>query len=63
LFPQKFYCGTYQIQLDLSPYPEIKYVRVQWKASRWGRGNPNPLFGFYVFAEEITEQIVSAQSA
>jgi hypothetical protein len=62
-FPQKFYCGTYQIQLDLSPDPEIKYVRVHWKTSRWGRGEPNPLFGFYLFAEETAEQVLAAQSA
>jgi hypothetical protein len=62
-FPQKFYCGTYQTQLDLSPDPEIKYVRVQWKTSRWGRGHPTPLFSFYLFAEETTEQILSAHSA
>jgi hypothetical protein len=62
-FPQKFYCGTYQIQLDLSPDPEIKYVRVHWKTSRWGRGEPNPLFSFYLFAEETAEQVLAAQSA
>ena len=61
-FPQKFYCGTYQVQLDLSPYPEIKHIRVQWKTNRWGRGNANPLFGFYLFAEEMMERILSAQS-
>lgn len=62
-FPQKFYCGTYQILLDLSSDPEIKYVRVQWKTSRWGRGEPNPLFSFYLFAEETAGQMLAAQSA
>jgi hypothetical protein len=61
-FPQKFYCGTYQIHLDLSQHPEIKYVRVCWKTSRWGRGDPNPLFGFYLFAQEAAEEILAAQS-
>jgi hypothetical protein len=51
-FPQKFYCGTYSIILDLTAHPEIQYLRVQWKMSRWGRGEPKPLFGFYVFAQE-----------
>ena len=51
-FPQKFYCGTYSLLLDLSTQPEVKYLRVQWKMSRWGRGEPTPLFGFYLFAQE-----------
>jgi len=50
-FPQKFYCGTYTILLDLSGRPEITRLQAKWKMSRWGRGEPKPLFGFYVFAE------------
>ncbi len=50
-FPQKFYCGTYTLLLDLSGHPEVRYLRVQWKMSRWGRGEPTPLFGFYLFAQ------------
>lgn len=51
-FPQKFYCGTYSILVDLSAAPEVRFLRVQWKMSRWGRGEPKPLFAFYVFAEK-----------
>ncbi len=51
-FPQKFYCGTYSVLADLSDAPESRYLRIQWKMSRWGRGDPKPLFGFYVFAQE-----------
>jgi hypothetical protein len=47
-FPQKFYCGTYQLLLDLTARPEARYVKVRWKANRWGRGEPKPLFRFYV---------------
>src|ERR1700750_1099848 len=43
-FPQKFYCGTYQIILDLSDRPEIKYLRTKWQVNRWGKGDPKPLF-------------------
>jgi hypothetical protein len=53
-FPQKFYCGTYTLLLDLSGSPEIRYVKLQWKLNRWGRGEPKPLFGFYVFGQETT---------
>jgi hypothetical protein len=51
-FPQKFYCGTYSLTLYLAEQPAVEYLRVQWKANRWGRGEPKPLFEFYVFAEE-----------
>ncbi|MCS6954369.1 MAG: hypothetical protein RMK57_12505 [Bryobacterales bacterium] len=62
-FPQKFYCGTYQILLDLSRTPEVKYLRAQWKVNRWGRGDPKPLFGFYVFAEEAAARQATARTA
>ncbi|MFB3828478.1 MAG: hypothetical protein ACE15B_17045 [Bryobacteraceae bacterium] len=58
-FPQKFYCGTYQILLDLRQNPEIKYLRCKWQASRWGKGDPKPLFGLYVFAEEFQERVLA----
>jgi len=50
-FPQKFYCGTYSILVDLAANPDVQYIRVQWKMGRWGRGEPKPQFGFYLFAE------------
>ena len=50
-FPQKSYCGMYSILLNLSGQPEVRYLRVQWKMNRWTKGNPNPLFGFYVDSE------------
>ena len=31
-FPQKFYCGTYQMHLDLSTRPDVRYLRAQWDA-------------------------------
>lgn len=51
-FPQKFYCGTYSLLLDLSKHPEVKHLRLAYKLNRWGRGDATPLFGFYVFAED-----------
>ena len=62
-YPQKFYCGTYQILLDLNDRPGVRYLRVQWKVGRWGRGSAKPLFGFYVFAEEMARQALTAKSA
>jgi hypothetical protein len=53
-FPQKFYCGVYPLELDLSESPDVRYLRVAWKVNRWGRGTPTPLFHIYVFAEPVT---------
>jgi hypothetical protein len=59
-FPQKFYCGTYSLLLDLSRSPDIRYVRAHWKMNRWGRGDDAPLFGFYLRAEEPKLHAVGA---
>jgi len=50
-FPQKFYCGTYTLLLDLSERTDVRHIKVAWKLNRWGRGEPTPLFGMYVFAQ------------
>ncbi len=55
-FPQKFYCGTYQLLLDLGEHPDTAYLKAKWKVSRWGRGEPKPLFGAYLFAQESEHQ-------
>jgi hypothetical protein len=60
LFPQKFYCGTYAVIVDLSGEPDIRYLRIQWKMSRWGRGEPKALFSFYVFADKVGVPLVTA---
>ena len=58
-FPQKFYCGTYQMILDLTQRPDVKYVRLTWAVQRWGKGDTRPLFGFYVFAQEMKQQVLA----
>ena len=58
-FPQKFYCGTYQILLDLTRHPDVKFLRVKWSAQRWGKGETKPLFGFYIFAQEMKQQVLA----
>jgi hypothetical protein len=62
-FPQKFYCGTYQLLLDLSQHPEMKYLRAKWQVSRWGRGDPKPLFGIYLFVQDASKQVAIAKTA
>src|SRR5213083_2547860 len=48
-FPQKFYCGTYQILVDIPP--NTSHLRAKWHVNRWGKGDPKPLFGIYLFAQ------------
>jgi hypothetical protein len=60
VFPPKFYCGIYSILLNLSSRPDIAHVRIQWKMSRWTKGEPTPMFGFYVYAEESGSRVRAA---
>jgi hypothetical protein len=56
-FPQKSYCGSYCLELDLSCHPDVRLLRAQWKM---GRQSQRPLFGFDVFVEELKLQHAGA---
>ncbi len=58
-FPQKFYCGTYQLLLDLSGSPEVQRLRARYKVNRWGHSEQKPLFGIYLFVQEAEAQAVA----
>jgi len=58
-FPQKFYCGTYQLVLDLSDRPEVRYLRARWQVNRWGKGGPTPLFDMYLFVKELQPEAIA----
>jgi hypothetical protein len=55
-FPQKFYCGTYQILLDLTDRP-ARFLRAKWQVNRWGKGDPKPLFSIYLFAQAMDREL------
>jgi hypothetical protein len=59
-FPQKFYCGTYQMAIDLSRHPDVKYLRAKWQVNRWGKGDSKPLFGIYLFVQAMARQMATA---
>jgi hypothetical protein len=59
-FPQKFYCGTYQILLDVSEGPTVKYLRAKWQVNRWGKGDPKPLFSIYLFVQAMQQHLAAA---
>ena len=58
-FPQKFYCGTYQMSIDLSQHSEVKYLRAKWQVNRWGKGDSKPLFGIYLFMQARERQMAA----
>jgi len=59
-FPQKFYCGTYPMVLDLTRHGDVRYLRVQWKMGRWAQDEKAPLFGFYLSAGELRDVAANA---
>jgi hypothetical protein len=59
-FPQKFYCGTYPMVLDLTRHGDVRYLRVQWKMGRWPKDENAPLFGFYLSARELRDVAANA---
>jgi hypothetical protein len=56
-FPQKFYCGTYQILVNLAG-DSSRYLRAKWQANRWGKGDSKPLFTVYLFVQK-TKQVLA----
>jgi hypothetical protein len=58
-FPQKFYCGTYQLMLDLADYPDVQHLRAKYKVARWGHGVQRPLFGIYLFVQETEARAIA----
>jgi hypothetical protein len=61
-FPQKFYCGTYHVELDLTGQPQVHYLRAKWQVNRWGRGDSKPLFTIYLFAQAAQSALVTASA-
>jgi hypothetical protein len=62
-FPSKYYCGIYSRLLNLAKHPDVRYLRIEWKMSRWAKRESSPLFGFYVFAEGSGARVRNANTA
>jgi hypothetical protein len=58
-FPQKFYCGAYQILVDLAGNPNARFLRAKWQANRWGKGDSKPLFTVYLFVQEAKNSVLA----
>jgi len=62
-FRQRQYCGVYSVLLNLAMHNDIRYLRVQWNMSRWGKGERTPVFGFEVYLEESGARVSSSAVA
>jgi len=62
-FRQRQYCGVYSVLLNLATRHDIRYLRVHWSMSRWGKTNRVPVFGFEVFVEESGARVSSSALA
>ena len=59
-FPQKSYCGTYSLLLDLSGHPELRRLRVHWNVDRWDNAMQKPVFAFSISGEELRARVAGA---
>lgn len=59
-FSQKFYCGVYQLQLDLARRPDVRYLRAHWSLNRWNRSASQPLFTVYLLVQSSDRQFAFA---
>jgi hypothetical protein len=60
---QRQYCGVYSGLLNLAQRPDLRFLRVHWDMSRWGKGENVAQFGFEVFLEESGARISSSACA
>lgn len=60
-FPPKSYCGVYTVNVDLArTQSDARYLRAQWKVSRWDRRGAKPMFDFYIFVEPLRMRAAGA---
>ena len=57
VFPPKGYSGVYSVLLNLASRPDLRFLRVSWRADRWAKRDQQPLFEFSVFLEESGSRI------
>jgi hypothetical protein len=62
-FRQRQYCGVYSVLLNMAAHPDVRYLRVGWSTSRWGKTARVPAFGFKVFIEESGARVRSSAVA
>ena len=51
-FPQKYYCGTSSVLMNLAMHKDVRYLHVRWQMKRWARREAAGMCTFHVSAEE-----------
>ena len=51
--PQRFYRGETRAVLELSYWPEVKFIQARWQLNRWGRVAPLPMFKVGLHLAEV----------
>jgi hypothetical protein len=59
-FPQKSYCGTYSLLMDLTSQPETRFLRIHWSVNRWDSSTQKPVFAFSISGEELRARVAGA---
>jgi hypothetical protein len=59
--PQQFYRGETRAVLELSFWPDVKFIRAHWELNKWGRGAPLPVFEMGLHLAEIPAMNLRAQ--
>jgi len=54
--PQKFYNGVYQLFMNLSGHPGVRFLKAKWHVNRWGVGDLKPRFTFLLKIQEQGSQ-------
>jgi hypothetical protein len=51
--PQRFYRGETRAVLELTYWPEVKFIQARWDLNRWGRVAPLPMFRVGLHLAEV----------
>ena len=58
-FTNKFYCGEYDLELDLDSRPDVRYLRVEWDLDNGRRLGARPLCTMSLLAHAPSEHLVA----
>lgn len=60
-FSQKYYCGLYSVLLSLTKYPDVQYLRAQWRIQFWAKTETTtPMLEFYLLADVSGSRVSGA---
>jgi hypothetical protein len=60
---QRQHCGVYSALVNLAQRTDIRFLRVQWSMTCWGKGERMAQFGFQVFLQESGARVSGSACA